>query len=53
MLIGSTVDKSLFLSLDDIKQEHKRRHHSSSVSDCNFACVNIIHLQLSLLSDEY
>ncbi|TNN00442.1 hypothetical protein fugu_011688 [Takifugu bimaculatus] len=29
---GSTVDKRLFLSLDDIKQEHKRRHHPSSMN---------------------
>lgn len=34
MLLGSAVDKMLFLSLDDIKQEHKRRHRPSSVSDC-------------------
>ncbi|XP_011605705.2 protein zwilch homolog [Takifugu rubripes] len=29
---GSTVDKRLFLSLDDIRQEHKRRHHPSSMN---------------------
>lgn len=34
MLLDSAVDQGLFLSLDDIKQEHKRRHHPSSVSDC-------------------
>lgn len=33
-MLGPTVDKGLFLSLDDIKQEHKRRHHPASVSDC-------------------
>lgn len=52
MLLGSTVDKRLFLSLDDIKQEHKRRHHPSSVSDCKFACMDIIYLLLLILSDE-
>uniref|UniRef100_A0A8D3BYD7 Protein zwilch n=1 Tax=Scophthalmus maximus TaxID=52904 RepID=A0A8D3BYD7_SCOMX len=29
---GSTVDKSAFITLDELKQEHKKRHHPSSVS---------------------
>ncbi|XP_028970693.2 protein zwilch homolog isoform X2 [Esox lucius] len=28
---GSTVDKGTFITLDELKQEHKKRHHQSSV----------------------
>lgn len=47
MLLGSAVDKRLFLSLDDIKQEHKRRHHPSSVSDCGNVHVWILFAYIS------
>lgn len=38
---GSAVDKRLFLSLDDVKQEHKRRHHPSSMNIKGSAIFNL------------
>uniref|UniRef100_A0A8C4E3H7 Protein zwilch n=1 Tax=Dicentrarchus labrax TaxID=13489 RepID=A0A8C4E3H7_DICLA len=32
---GSTVDKKSLVTLGDLKQEHKKRHHPSSVSECS------------------
>lgn len=32
MLSGSTVDKQSLLTLEELKQEHKKRHHLTSVS---------------------
>uniref|UniRef100_A0A671VM14 Protein zwilch n=1 Tax=Sparus aurata TaxID=8175 RepID=A0A671VM14_SPAAU len=32
---GSTVDKKSLITLDELKQEHKRRCHPSSVSECS------------------
>ncbi|KAF0041055.1 hypothetical protein F2P81_006953 [Scophthalmus maximus] len=38
---GSTVDKSAFITLDELKQEHKKRHHPSSMGIKGSARFNL------------
>nr|XP_020474971.1 protein zwilch homolog [Monopterus albus]XP_020474972.1 protein zwilch homolog [Monopterus albus] len=38
---GSTVDKSSFITLDELKQEHKKRHHPSSMAIKGSARFNL------------
>ncbi|XP_028287093.1 protein zwilch homolog [Parambassis ranga] len=38
---GSTVDKKSFMTLEDLKQEHKKRHHSTSMGVKGSARFNL------------